>query len=69
MAHWETVRKLEERPTMAKIIVATPPVPGEFRPLLQIAEGLAGRGHDITFVTGSRFRRRSRPACRSSWPA
>ena len=54
---------------MAKIIVATPPVPGEFLPLLQIAEGLAGRGHDITFVTGSRFRRRSRPACRSSWPA
>jgi MGT family glycosyltransferase len=41
---------------MAKIIVAAPPVTGEVSPLLQLARGLAGRGHHITFVTGSRFR-------------
>jgi MGT family glycosyltransferase len=41
---------------MAKIIVATPPVTGELSPLLQLARGLAGRGHYITVVTGSRFR-------------
>jgi MGT family glycosyltransferase len=41
---------------MSKIIVAAPPVPGELSPLLQIARGLAGRGHHITVVTGSGFR-------------
>jgi MGT family glycosyltransferase len=41
---------------MAKIIVAAPPLTGEVSPLLQLARGLAGRGHHITFVTGSRFR-------------
>ncbi|MDH6626607.1 UDP:flavonoid glycosyltransferase YjiC (YdhE family) [Streptomyces sp. LBL] len=41
---------------MAKIIVAAPPITGELSPLLQLARGLAGRGHQITVVTGSRFR-------------
>lgn len=41
---------------MAKLIVAAPPVPGEFGPLLQIACTLADRGHQVTFVTGSLFR-------------
>jgi hypothetical protein len=41
---------------LAKIIVAAPPVPGEFIPLLQIARGLAARGHQITVLTGSGFR-------------
>ncbi|MFD5749442.1 nucleotide disphospho-sugar-binding domain-containing protein [Streptomyces sp. NPDC127033] len=41
---------------MAKIIVAAPPITGELTPLLQLARGLAGRGHRITVVTGSRFR-------------
>jgi MGT family glycosyltransferase len=41
---------------MAKIIVAAPPITGELSPLLQLARGLAGRGHRITVVTGSRFR-------------
>lgn len=41
---------------MPKIIVAAPPVPGEFTPLLQIARGLAARGHQITVLTGSGFR-------------
>lgn len=41
---------------MPKIIVAAPPATGELTPLLQIARGLAGRGHDVNVVTGSRFR-------------
>jgi UDP:flavonoid glycosyltransferase YjiC (YdhE family) len=41
---------------MAKIIIAAPPVTGELSPLLQLARGLSGRGHQITVVTGSRFR-------------
>jgi MGT family glycosyltransferase len=41
---------------MAKIIVAAPPVPGEFGPLLQIARALVTRGHQITVLTGSTFR-------------
>ncbi|MDH6218064.1 nucleotide disphospho-sugar-binding domain-containing protein [Streptomyces pseudovenezuelae] len=41
---------------MAKIIVAAPPITGELSPLLQLARGLAARGHQITVVTGSRFR-------------
>lgn len=41
---------------MAKIIVAAPSVPGEVVPLLQIARGLAARGHHITVLTGSGFR-------------
>ncbi|PRY35668.1 nucleotide disphospho-sugar-binding domain-containing protein [Umezawaea tangerina] len=41
---------------MAKIIVAAPPIEGELAPLLQLARGLAERGHLITVVTGSRFR-------------
>jgi UDP:flavonoid glycosyltransferase YjiC (YdhE family) len=43
---------------MAKIIVAAPPITGELSPLLALAEGLAGRGHQVTVVTGSRFRTR-----------
>jgi UDP:flavonoid glycosyltransferase YjiC (YdhE family) len=41
---------------MAKIIVAAPPIPGEFGPLLRIARALAARGHHMTFLTGSGFR-------------
>ncbi len=41
---------------MAKIIIAAPPITGELSPLLQLARGLAARGHRITVVTGSRFR-------------
>jgi UDP:flavonoid glycosyltransferase YjiC (YdhE family) len=41
---------------MAKIIVAAPPVTGELTPLLEIARGLASRGHQVTVLTGSRFR-------------
>jgi UDP:flavonoid glycosyltransferase YjiC (YdhE family) len=41
---------------LPKIIVAAPPVPGEFTPLLQIARGLAARGHQVTVLTGSGFR-------------
>lgn len=40
---------------MSKIIVA-PPVPGEFAPLLQVARGLAVRGHQVTVPAGSDFR-------------
>ena len=41
---------------MAKIIIAAPPITGELSPLLELGRGLAGRGHQITVVTGSRFR-------------
>jgi UDP:flavonoid glycosyltransferase YjiC (YdhE family) len=41
---------------MAKIIIAAPPITGELSPLLEVGRGLAGRGHQITVVTGSRFR-------------
>lgn len=41
---------------MAKIIVAAPPVPGEFGPLLELARALADRGHQITVLSGSLFR-------------
>lgn len=41
---------------MPKIIVAAPPVTGELTPLLELASALAERGHEITVLTGSRFR-------------
>ncbi|HEX6525599.1 MAG TPA: hypothetical protein VF070_37150, partial [Streptosporangiaceae bacterium] len=41
---------------MARIIVAATPIPGHVAPLRRIAADLAGRGHDIVFVTGSSFR-------------
>jgi len=41
---------------LPKIIVAAPPVPGEFTPLLQIARVLAARGHQVTVLTGSGLR-------------
>ena len=41
---------------MAKIIIAAPPITGELSPLLELGRGLSGRGHQITVVTGSRFR-------------
>jgi UDP:flavonoid glycosyltransferase YjiC (YdhE family) len=47
---------------MAKIIVAAPPVPGEFGPMLQLARALAARGHQITVLTGSTFREAVRSA-------
>src|SRR5262249_55599712 len=41
---------------MPKIIVAAPPVTGELAPLLELASALADRRHEITVLTGSRFR-------------
>ncbi|WP_305789699.1 nucleotide disphospho-sugar-binding domain-containing protein [Symbioplanes lichenis] len=41
---------------MAKIIVAAPPVPGEFGPMLHVARALAARGHRITVLSGTLFR-------------
>jgi MGT family glycosyltransferase len=41
---------------MSKIIVAAPPITGELAPLLELARGLADRGHQITVLTGTRFR-------------
>ena len=41
---------------MAKIIVAAPPVPGAFAPMLQLARALDSRGHRITVLSGSAFR-------------
>ncbi|MEV6636929.1 nucleotide disphospho-sugar-binding domain-containing protein [Actinoplanes sp. NPDC051470] len=41
---------------MVKMIVAAPPIPGEFGPLLRLARALAARGHRITFLTGSVYR-------------
>ncbi|MFL5994267.1 MAG: hypothetical protein ACJ736_08130 [Streptomyces sp.] len=47
---------------MPKIIVAAPPITGELAPLLELARGLAHRGHQVTVLTvltvltGSRFR-------------
>ena len=43
---------------MAKIIIGALPITGELSPLLQLARGLAGRGHQVTVVTGSQFRPR-----------
>ncbi|MFF4751457.1 nucleotide disphospho-sugar-binding domain-containing protein [Streptomyces sp. NPDC002514] len=41
---------------MSKIIVASPPITGELAPLLEVARGFTGRGHQVTVLTGSRFR-------------
>jgi UDP:flavonoid glycosyltransferase YjiC (YdhE family) len=41
---------------MSKIIVASPPITGELAPLLEVARGLARRDHQVTVLTGSRFR-------------
>ena len=41
---------------MVKIIVAAPPIPGEAGPLIAVARGLAGRGHQIEFLTGGVMR-------------
>jgi UDP:flavonoid glycosyltransferase YjiC (YdhE family) len=40
---------------MTRIIVAVTPIPGHVAPLRRIAADLAGRGHDVVFVTGSLF--------------
>ena len=47
---------------MTSIVVAAPPFTGEMQPLLQIAGGLASRGHDVTMLTGSRFDQQVRAA-------
>jgi UDP:flavonoid glycosyltransferase YjiC (YdhE family) len=41
---------------MSKIIVAATPLTGHVMPLLTIAQGLVRRGHDVTVLTGSKFR-------------
>src|SRR3954454_15611786 len=41
---------------MPKIIVAAPPITGELAPPLELARGLNHRGHQVTVLTGSRFR-------------
>jgi UDP:flavonoid glycosyltransferase YjiC (YdhE family) len=41
---------------MSKIIVAATPLTGHVTPLLAIARGLVERGHDVTMLTGSKFR-------------
>jgi UDP:flavonoid glycosyltransferase YjiC (YdhE family) len=41
---------------VAKIIVAAPPIPGEFAPMLEIGRDLGARGHQVTVLTGSIFR-------------
>jgi UDP:flavonoid glycosyltransferase YjiC (YdhE family) len=41
---------------MSRIIVAATPLTGHAKPLLTIAHGLVERGHDVTILTGSKFR-------------
>jgi UDP:flavonoid glycosyltransferase YjiC (YdhE family) len=41
---------------MAKFVVAAPPIPGEAGPLITVACGLAGRGHEVVFLTGHAMR-------------
>jgi UDP:flavonoid glycosyltransferase YjiC (YdhE family) len=41
---------------MSRIIVAATPITGHVMPLLTIAQGLVKRGHDVTVLTGSKFR-------------
>jgi UDP:flavonoid glycosyltransferase YjiC (YdhE family) len=41
---------------MSEIIVAATPLTGHVMPLLAIARGLVERGHDVTVLTGSKFR-------------
>ncbi|WP_329460577.1 nucleotide disphospho-sugar-binding domain-containing protein [Streptomyces sp. NBC_01497] len=45
---------------MTRILVAAVPIPGHVGPLWRIANDLAGRGHDVTFVTGAQFRETAR---------
>ena len=44
---------------MSKIIVAATPLTGHTMPLLAVARGLGGRGHDVTVLAGSRFHRQA----------
>ncbi|MCP2263261.1 hypothetical protein ACFQHV_21285 [Promicromonospora thailandica] len=41
---------------MTRIIVAATSIYGHVAPMLAVAEDLVARGHDVTFVTGSRYR-------------
>src|ERR1700689_623567 len=41
--------------SMAKIIVASVPLYGHVTPMSAIAADLVRRGHEVTFLTGSRF--------------
>ena len=40
---------------MGSVIVASPPVFGEMKPLLELAAGLVTRGYSVTVLAGSRF--------------
>jgi UDP:flavonoid glycosyltransferase YjiC (YdhE family) len=53
---------------MSKIIVAAPPIAGELAPLLELARGLADRGHQITVLTGTRFREEVEGSALAFWP-
>ena len=44
---------------MSRIIVAATPQVGHTTPLLAVARGLVERGHDVTALVGSRFRRQA----------
>ncbi|MFE6862303.1 glycosyltransferase [Nocardia sp. NPDC057668] len=40
---------------MARYLVAASPIPGHVAPMLTVAADLARRGHEVRFLTGSRF--------------
>ncbi|MEU4233534.1 nucleotide disphospho-sugar-binding domain-containing protein [Nonomuraea sp. NPDC026600] len=44
---------------MSKIVVAATPVHGHVAPLLAVAADLVGRGHEVTVLTGMRFKERT----------
>lgn len=41
---------------MARYLLCATPARGHVHPVLQVASGLKERGHDVTVLTGSRFR-------------
>lgn len=43
-------------PGMARYLLCATPAGGHVRPVLSVASGLVARGHEVTVLTGSRFR-------------
>src|SRR5689334_25124820 len=41
---------------MARILIATPPVPGHVAPVAVLARELVARGNDVVWHTGARFK-------------